>query len=72
MTLDELVTMRDSRAPRGDEPRKVVVCHPNIYPEVQAAVMSLGHGDVLVQPNRWVPDAEQVYVIDPKAIASMT
>lgn len=54
--------------PRGDKPRKIVVCHPDIYPEVQKGVAELGHNDVLVQPNRHIPDAETVYVIDAKAL----
>lgn len=47
-----------------DKPRRVVVCHPSDYADIQRGVTSLGYGDVLVQPNRWV-DAGRAYVLDP-------
>ncbi len=52
-----------------DKPRKIVVCHPDLYQQVQKAVVALGHGDVLVQPNRYVPGTDAIYVIDnPKGL----
>lgn len=49
-----------------DKPRKIVVCHPDDFARVNAAVMSLGHGDVLVMPNRYVA-AGTSYVMDAEA-----
>lgn len=61
----DIEEMRKQLAPpRGDKPRKIVVCHPDIYPEVQKAVVGLGHNDVLVQPNRYVSDPSVAYVMD--------
>lgn len=51
--------------PKGDKPRKIVVCHPDRYRDVQAAVTKLGYGDVLVQSNRHVPEVDKVYILDP-------
>lgn len=48
-----------------DRPRKIVVCHPDLYEQVQRAVTALGHGDVLVQPNRWLPGTDAIYLMDP-------
>lgn len=48
-----------------DKPRLLVVVHPDRYDDVQRAVTRLGHGDVLVQQNRWVPDPSQAYVMKP-------
>jgi hypothetical protein len=50
--------------PKGDKPRKIVVCHPDRYIDVQRAVTKLGYGDVLVQQNRHLPDVDKVYIMD--------
>lgn len=61
----------NAMTPKGDEPRKIVVCSHEQYPEVQAAVIKLGYGDVLVRPHGLVPSG-QVYIIDPKALEMPT
>jgi hypothetical protein len=51
-------------APKGDKPRKVIVCSREDYPRIQKAVTTeLGHADVLVQPNGLV-EPGSAYVID--------
>ncbi len=49
---------------QGDEPRKIVVCHPDDFTKVNSAVMALGYGDVLVRIDTYVTAPGQVYVID--------
>lgn len=56
---------RPETASTTDKPRKIVVTHPDLYERVKEAVMALGHGDVLVVSNRWVPEGGQIYVMDP-------
>ena len=46
-----------------DRPRKIVVCHPDDFVSVNAAVMALAYGDVLVKPNRYI-EVGKVYVMD--------
>jgi hypothetical protein len=46
-----------------DKPRKIVVCHPDDFVRVNAAVMAMHLGDVLVRPNRHA-EAGRAYVID--------
>jgi len=46
-----------------DRPRKIVVCHPDDFVSVNAAVMSFELGDVLVRPNRYC-EAGTTYVMD--------
>lgn len=48
----------------GDQPRRVVVCHPDDFADVNAAVMSLAYGDVLVKPSDCI-ERGTAYVIDP-------
>lgn len=48
-----------------DKPRRIVVCLPVDCERIQAAVTALGYGDVLVQPNSFLPDNGKVYVLDP-------
>lgn len=57
-------TVRLVSGPKGDKPRKVVVCSWGDYPAIQKGVASLGHGDVLVRPSRHIEDG-QAYVMDP-------
>lgn len=65
MDFDKL---REQLGPRGDKPRKIVICHPDIYPEIQRMVVhDLGHTDVLVQRNKWI-EPETAYVIDREAM----
>lgn len=49
--------------PKGDKPRKIVVCHPDQYIDIQRAVAKLGYGDVLVKPNRYI-EPGTAYVMD--------
>jgi hypothetical protein len=49
--------------PKGDRPRKIVVCSPDQYRDVHEAVMKLGHGDVLVRASTYV-ECGRVYIID--------
>lgn len=56
--------------PKGDKPRKIVVCHPDHVIDVQRAVMKLGYGDVLVRPNRHV-ETGKMYIIDGDAMARL-
>ena len=53
--------------PKGDKPRKIVVCHPDHVIDVQQAVTKLGYGDGLVRPNRHV-EAGKMYIIDGDAM----
>jgi hypothetical protein len=46
-----------------DKPRKIVVCHPDDFIRINAAVMALAYGDVLVRPNRYV-EVGKAYVMD--------
>lgn len=46
-----------------DRPRKIVVCHPDDFARINAAVMSLAYGDVLVQVSQ-AAEVGQAYVID--------
>lgn len=46
-----------------DKPRKIVVCHPSDFPLVNAAVMAMAFGDVLVRPNRFC-EVGTTYVMD--------
>ncbi len=52
---------------RGDKPRRIVVCNPSEYAEMQRGVTELGYGDVLVQPNPYI-EAGHAYVIDAEAL----
>lgn len=54
--------------PKGDKPRKIVVCHPDHVIDVQRAVTKLGCGDVLVKPNRHV-EPGKMYIIDGDAMS---
>jgi hypothetical protein len=48
---------------RTDKPRQVVICHPDDFTNVNAAVMKMRLGDVLVQSNRYA-EIGRAYVID--------
>lgn len=50
--------------PRGDKPRRIVVCHPSELVHYQRTVAALGHGDVLVKPSRYV-EPGSAYVMNP-------
>lgn len=47
-----------------DRPRKIVVCNPDEYREIQSVVVALGPGDILVKPNGIV-EPGTAYVCDP-------
>ena len=49
---------------KGDEPRLIVVCNPAEFPEIHRGVMAMGHGDVLVKSDRYVPEG-QSFVMKP-------
>ena len=46
-----------------DKPRKIVVCHPDNFTEVNATVMAMALGDVLVQTNQYCP-VGMTYIMD--------
>lgn len=48
-----------------DRPRKVVVCRPEDHAVVNAAVMALDYGDVLVRTSPYVPVGQVIVVDDP-------
>lgn len=66
-TLADVLDALNRHRPRGDKPRKIVVCSPDQFAEVHRAVMDLHLGDVLVQSNRYV-DAGQVFILDAAAL----
>lgn len=54
--------------PRGDMPRKIVVCNPSEAAEIQRGIVhDLGHTDVLVRPNELI-EVGHAYVLDGDAL----
>lgn len=69
MNLDEIRNALGP-APRGDKPRRLVICHPDLVAEMQRMVVhDLGHRDVLVKPSRHLP-VDTAYVMDGNVLLS--